>query len=123
MNASGASVGYTNPFSQTLTVPGLTGEVAIGYQMYHGTSEGIQTADITSAIIITQLGRQGPQFLLTVALQLPPSEPLEVILGMGVVDIIPEPSPLLLGLPGLVALLFCVRHVTPDLNAAERIGR
>src|ERR1043165_6534016 len=38
LNAAGNLVGYTNPFSRTFIVPGFTGQVAIGYQVYHGTS-------------------------------------------------------------------------------------
>ena len=96
LTSTGVATGFTNPFSDIFTVPGIgAGKTAVvGYRAYQGTSwdtatvkSGIQTA--TSAVTLTE----------------PPTPPNEVALGTQTVNLVPEPATWALGLIGLGSLL------------------
>ena len=95
LNRTGAGAGFTNPFAQIYTVPGMTAgtSAVIGYEMYQGTS-------LADATMTLPLGLA----LSPVVLTEPPSIPNEVALGTHTIAIVsncPEPATWMLGLLGL----------------------
>jgi hypothetical protein len=99
LNRTGTGAGYTNPFIRSYTTA-MTGNAQIGYAAYQGSSWA--TATLKSPIVTKHLTSGAD---LTIALQEAPNLPLETVLGVGTVALIPEPTTLALGLLGLGALL------------------
>jgi len=96
LNRTGAGAGYTNPFSDIYTVPGMAGGTVatVGYRAYQGLS-------YTSATAVSPLTLATG----TISLSEPPTPPGEVQLGVQSVTIVPEPATFALGLIGLGSLL------------------
>jgi hypothetical protein len=102
LNRTGAGAGYTNPFGQIYTVPGMEAGTAasVGYRAFQGTS-------YAEAASKSQL-----MFALSpVVLTAPPSVPNEAVLGSSSIppECIPEPSAWALFLLGLGALIWRFR--------------
>lgn len=93
---AGKGAGYTNPFGDIYTVPGMAGgsTATVGYQAFQGTS--LSTATAKSPLTLATS---------TVVLTEPPAPPSEVALGTQTVAIVPEPATWALGLLGLGSLL------------------
>jgi MYXO-CTERM domain-containing protein len=93
---AGKGAGYTNPFSDIYTVPGMAGgsSATVGYVAYQGSSYA--TAVNKSALTLATS---------PIALTEPPTPPSEVALGTQTVSIVPEPATWALGLLGLGSLL------------------
>jgi MYXO-CTERM domain-containing protein len=94
--ASGAPTGFTNPFSSTYTVPGITGgkTAVVGYRAYQGTSWDTATVKSTMALATAP-----------VTLVEDPTPANQVALGVQTVTLVPEPATWALGLLGLGTLL------------------
>jgi len=108
LSRTGAGAGYTSPFSQVYTVPGIaSGSVAVAYRAYEGTSFAAGTS--VSALQSTVLGGTAA---LSVVLAAAPAPPNEINLGAGTVAItsVPEPATLALGALGVGALLLIRRR-------------
>jgi hypothetical protein len=103
LNRTGAGAGYTSPFSNIYTVPGLAGGTSalVGYRAFQGA-----TYAASSAKSELQLATAN------VTLSEPPTPPNEVALGVKSVSfaVIPEPATLALGLLGLGSLLMFRRR-------------
>jgi hypothetical protein len=102
LNRTGAGAGYTNPFSNIYTVPGLaTGNAIVGWRAYQGTS-------YDTSLVRSDLFTSATPVALTQA----PTPPNEAVLGVQAVQLnaVPEPATLALGLLGLGSLLMFRRR-------------
>lgn len=103
LNRTGAGAGYTQPFSNIYTVPGLAGgtSAVVGYRAFQG-------ANYAGSLTRTDLQLASANVTLTEA----PTPPNEVALGTKSVAfaVIPEPTTLALGFLGLGSLLMLRRR-------------
>jgi hypothetical protein len=97
LNRTGAGAGFTNPFSEIYTVPGMVGgsSAVVGYREFQGTSYATATFKIglglaTAPVVLTE----------------PPTPPNEVALGTHfVTNLCPEPPTWTAGLLGVAIIL------------------
>jgi hypothetical protein len=94
LNRTGAGAGFLSPFSNTYTVPGMSGgqTATVAIDAFQGTSSATATA------------RTGELVLGTVVLTEPPTPPNEVATGIRTIGT-PEPTTLVLSFLGLGTLL------------------
>jgi len=102
LNRAGAGAGYTQPFSQIYSLPGVaSGDVLVGYRAFQGATYAGSSAKSELQMALSPV-------TLTVA----PTPPNEVSLGVKSVAFaaVPEPATLALGFLGLGSLLMLRRR-------------